>query len=343
MWIPRRLSSLTRRAAAPTTQDLPYNAIYPQPSKFGAFSRACAPSLPGPSLSRSEFDAFNSSRVAPVQDAFDLLNLEDQSRAGVQATSGRQMNQSSFPLPTMDSQFFSQPHAHYHQSQASPCLSALPPGAGHHSAALCTPSLLNPSQPGLSFPPVAHSGLLPQAFPYRPPAHATMTLQPGPKTLGHHPQVPATQRGPTTMGHSPPSPHSASHYPRPALKQVLTSEPARKLPHRAMSVVMWVGNLESSASLDELYTFFRQLDPVPLPPVHSAVLSILYMPSTNCALVNMRDEAALRDAVERFHGARLRPGAKSARLVCRRRGSEVGSESSRRKPPVLGPSRLVMV
>ena len=135
------------------------------------------------------------------------------------------------------------------------------------------------------------------------------------------------------MGHSS---LSSSQYSQPLFTQVLTSEPSSGPLHRAIAetgFVMWVGNLESSASLDGLYTFFRQIDPIPLPLAQSAVVSIMYMPSTNCALVNMRNEATLREAVERFHGSRLRPNTKSARLVCRRRGSELGSASSLVKSP----------
>lgn len=228
------------------------------------------------------------------------------------------MNQGSltgFPLSTMDSQLCSQPDARYHLT-----------GADQHSAAFSASSLLIPLQPAFSFPSVSHSGLLPAALPYHHSAQATMASQPGLKTLGH----------------SSISPHSPSYYSRPVFRQALTSEPSHKLPSRAipeMDFVMWVGNLESSASLDELYTFFRQIDPIPLPPVQSAVVSIMYMPSTNCALVNMRNEATLREAVERFHGSRLRPNTKLARLVCRSRGSESAPESSLMKLPESGPSR----
>lgn len=331
---------MTHRAATPT-QNPPDHAAYAQSSKLGALSRAYASTLSGPSLSRSEFDALHSPQpltpVAPARNAFDPLSLEGQ------FPTGARMNRGSFaglPVSTMDSHFFSQPDVRYHQSQASP-FSTLPPGADQHSAAFSTPSLLVP------FPSLTHSGLLPTAFPYHRSAQATMTSQPGFKTLDRQPpQVSVTQRETMPMSHSSLnlSLHSPSHYSQPVLRSDLTSEPSRKLPNRAiteMGYVMWIGNLESSASLDELYTFFRQIDPVPLPPVQSAVVSIMYMPSTNCALVNMRNEATLKEAVERFHGARLRPNTKSARLVCRRRGGELGSESSLMKPPEPGPSRWV--
>jgi hypothetical protein len=150
-----------------------------------------------------------------------------------------------------------------------------------------------------------------------------------------------------SMANSSLGPRSIPHDPQPLFKQVQMSEPPHnKTPYRVITetgFVMWVGNLESSASLDELYVFFRKIDPEPLPPEQSAVVSIMYMPSTNCALVNMQSEATLREAVERFHGSRLRPNAKSARLVCRRRGGEPGSESSLTQLPESGPSRWVAV
>ena len=337
MWYPPRPSSQIPRAAAPT-QNPPDHAAYTQASRIRAFSQMYASTLLGSSFPRPGFDALHSPRqllpLAPVQNTFDLLSLEDQqhhSRAKV--TGSRQMNQSSFtglPSSAMDSHCSSWPDARHHQSQPSPFSPSptLPPGVGRHPAAFNAPSLLIPLQPGLSFPSGAHSGLLPAAFPYHRPAQARMPPQPGFKTLDHRfPQVSATRGETTSMGHSSPSPRNISHYSQPHFKQVQGSEPSRQPPYRTITetgFVMWVGNLEGSASLDELYNFFRQVDPMPLPPEQSAVVSIMYMPSTNCALVNMRNEAALREAVEHFHGSRLRPNTKSARLVCRRRGGELG-------------------
>lgn len=44
---------------------------------------------------------------------------------------------------------------------------------------------------------------------------------------------------------------------------------------------------------------------MPLPPEQSAVVLIVYMPNTNCTLVEIRNEATLREPVERRHGSRL--------------------------------------
>ena len=344
---PPRPSSQTHRAAVPTQNPLGHTA-YAQSLKFGAFSQAYASTLPDPSLSRPEFDALPSPRQflppAPVRNALELLSLEGRYHPRAEVTGGRRMNQSSFTglLPiTEDSQLSSQPqpNARHHQSQASPLLT-LPPGVDQYPAAFTAPPLPIPLRLCLPFPSGAHSGLLPAAIPYHHSAQVTMGSQPGFKTRDDQsPQVCATQRETTPIGHSS---LSLSQYSRPLFTQALTSEPSPKPPHRAITetgFVMWVGNLESSASLDGLYTFFRQIDPIPLPLAQSAVVSIMYMPGTNCALVNMRNEATLREAVERFHGSRLRPNTKSARLVCRRRGSELGSKSSLVKSPESGLSR----
>ena len=350
MWHPPRPSSQTTMP----TQNPPDHATRAQP-RLTAFSQAYAPTLPGPSgLSRPEVDALHSPQhllpLAPVQSAFELLslkgNLEDQQHYSTTEVAGsRQMNQSSFaglPPSTMYSEFSSQPDAQNYPSKASlfsaPTLSQR---IDRHPAAFATPPLLIPLQPGSSFHSGAHFSLSPTAVPYHHPAHTAMPFLPGSKTLDQRFPLSATQGGTTFLGHPSPGPRSISHSSQPLVK---TSEPSRKLPYRAITetgFVMWVGNLESSASLDELYIFFRKIDPIPLTPGQSAVVSIMYMPGTNCALVNMRNEATLVEAVERFHGSRLRPNTKSARLVCRRRGGggELGSESSLVKPRESAPSR----
>jgi hypothetical protein len=82
---------------------------------------------------------------------------------------------------------------------------------------------------------------------------------------------------------------------------------------------MWVGSIDPTATLDELYRFFRQIDSDPLPPSESAVVSIYMTPKNRCAFVNYKTEPALLDSIRRFHGMRLfnRPGA--PRLACRRK------------------------
>lgn len=83
--------------------------------------------------------------------------------------------------------------------------------------------------------------------------------------------------------------------------------------------VMWVGNIDLTVTLDELYHLFRQVDNAPLPPSKSAVCSIYMIQSTRCALVNYKTESALVNSVQRFHGMRLRSHPHAPRLACRRK------------------------
>ena len=82
---------------------------------------------------------------------------------------------------------------------------------------------------------------------------------------------------------------------------------------------MWVGNIDPTVTLDELYHTFRQVDIGPLPPSESAVVSIYMIQKTRCALVNYREGHALMDSVRRFHGMRLRNHPHAPRLACRRK------------------------
>ncbi|KAL5482515.1 hypothetical protein ACEPAI_9109 [Sanghuangporus weigelae] len=126
--------------------------------------------------------------------------------------------------------------------------------------------------------------------------------------------------------------------------------------------VMWVGNVPSDATHDELWHFFtrpvspsiqlsadtrspyRQQQPQPQPP-HlpagllspngsssasdtnpvdaSGVQSVFLIARSNCAFVNYASEAYLAAAVQRFNGIPLRPGdPRCPRLVCRVRGKD---------------------
>ena len=84
--------------------------------------------------------------------------------------------------------------------------------------------------------------------------------------------------------------------------------------------VMWVGNIDSAVNVQELYEFFRQIDPIDSQsPEGSAVVSIFLIPKSNCAFVNFRTEAALIESITRFHGTRLRVYPGAPRLACRKR------------------------
>lgn len=91
---------------------------------------------------------------------------------------------------------------------------------------------------------------------------------------------------------------------------------------------MWVGNVPSNATPDELRAFFNRPLPTqspsqsresPNPPqVYGGVSSVFLIARSNCAFVNFESEAQLEAAVERFHGKPIRPdNPPCPRLVCR--------------------------
>lgn len=83
---------------------------------------------------------------------------------------------------------------------------------------------------------------------------------------------------------------------------------------------MWVGNIDSTVTVQELYEFFRQIDQTDSQsPEESAIVSIFLIPRSNCGFVNFRTEAALTEGILRFHGARLRLDPGTPRLACRKR------------------------
>ncbi|EJC97872.1 uncharacterized protein FOMMEDRAFT_23945 [Fomitiporia mediterranea MF3/22] len=142
---------------------------------------------------------------------------------------------------------------------------------------------------------------------------------------------------------------------QPKRKSVLPNPPVQR-----SEWVMWVGNVPSDATHDELWRFFtrsstqsgssdvemrssfgqRLSQPPHLPagllspsgsssasdasPVDSSgVTSVFLIARSNCAFVNYTNAVYLSSAVQRFNGIPLRPGdARCPRLVCRVRGKE---------------------
>jgi hypothetical protein len=101
-----------------------------------------------------------------------------------------------------------------------------------------------------------------------------------------------------------------------------------KTPAHRSEWVMWVGNVPSDATPDELRAFFNQ--PLPLqspsqtrespnpPQVYGGVSSVFLIARSNCAFINFESEAQLKAAVARFHGKPIRPdNPPCPRLVCR--------------------------
>jgi hypothetical protein len=82
---------------------------------------------------------------------------------------------------------------------------------------------------------------------------------------------------------------------------------------------MWVGNVPSDATHNELWRFFT--DPLKDSPTDVAesngVLFIFLIPRSSCAFINFESERCLKSAITRFHGRPLRLDSHCPRLVCR--------------------------
>ncbi|KAF8588557.1 hypothetical protein K439DRAFT_1406014 [Ramaria rubella] len=129
-----------------------------------------------------------------------------------------------------------------------------------------------------------------------------------------------------TASDSPPAGSRKAYHPNP--------------PPNRSEWVMWVGNVPSDATHDELWRFFNQPAPAhPPPPGTSAVMSsrqvqvqphahaddvwcgvasVFLISRSNCAFVNFETEHHLECAVNHFNGKPLRAkDARCPRLVCR--------------------------
>ncbi len=91
---------------------------------------------------------------------------------------------------------------------------------------------------------------------------------------------------------------------------------------------MWVGNVPSNATNDELWEFFDQPLPLPSPTqteppkdrqqVCGGVSTVFVMSRSNCAFINFESEAQLQAATARFNGQPIRPqNPRCPLLVCR--------------------------
>ena len=79
---------------------------------------------------------------------------------------------------------------------------------------------------------------------------------------------------------------------------------------------MWVGNVPSDATHEELYRFFN----VPYAPgeTTTGVVSIFPISRSNCAFVNYSGQGPLEEAIKRFNGKQLRPNdPRCPGFVCR--------------------------
>ena len=162
----------------------------------------------------------------------------------------------------------------------------------------------------------------------------------------HHPQE---SRGSTSRGTAPPrtplspNPGGSGNKPEPGAGDSTSDRGGATQrrsyhpnpPAHRSKWVMWVGNVPSDATQDELWRFFRgelpnpqQTQPLlpaglltPESDETEGVLSIFLITRTNCAFVNYSSETHLNEAIQHFNGLQLRPGdPRCPRLLCRVRG-----------------------
>ncbi|KAF8651947.1 hypothetical protein AX16_004590 [Volvariella volvacea WC 439] len=174
-------------------------------------------------------------------------------------------------------------------------------------------------------PPPPLSSLNPHTPPAHPPAEAPYHISSPISPVGSSP-APGAVRTRSFSSPSVPRPPpneearlSGVHY---GADRPLMRYPFRPNPPTVRSEwVMWVGNVPSDASYDELWQFFHT------PPDNSApqrdppsvgIMSMFIISRSCCAFVNFETEEQLQSAVARFDGKILRPDEpKSSPLVCR--------------------------
>ncbi|EIW81230.1 hypothetical protein CONPUDRAFT_82255 [Coniophora puteana RWD-64-598 SS2] len=87
--------------------------------------------------------------------------------------------------------------------------------------------------------------------------------------------------------------------------------------------VMWVGNVPSDATHDELWGFLKESPRGENGSPSDGVTSIFLISRSNCAFVNFDTEDHLSRAITRYNGQQLRPNDRRCpRLVCRARRKE---------------------
>lgn len=122
---------------------------------------------------------------------------------------------------------------------------------------------------------------------------------------------------------SPPGHNRLSSSERPLIRRSYHPNP----PPNRSEWVMWVGNVPSDATHDEVWRFFNQPpDPSLEDSLHdysrgnhqSGVLSVFLISRSCCAFVNFDSEVRLQQTIRRFNGKALRPDdPRCLRLVCR--------------------------
>jgi hypothetical protein len=164
------------------------------------------------------------------------------------------------------------------------------------------------------------------------PPYPSTSKNPPFRSRSGHPSNPRTETRPSSLPSASTSSIQAKTTETPSPSESRRDWPQErrsyhpKTPAHRSEWVMWVGNVPSDATPDELRAFFnRPLPPQsqsrerPNPPqVYGGVSSVFLIARSNCAFVNFESEAQLEAAVARFHGKPIRPdNPPCPRLVCR--------------------------
>lgn len=142
-------------------------------------------------------------------------------------------------------------------------------------------------------------------------------------------QVPPQRPYPSPISSGTPSQLQQPMGMRPPRRPSTLSPPVRRGEQKSADPrsehVMWVGNVPTDATQEELWSIFSTLPPLsPQAPELErdrwphGILSIFIIARSNCAFVNYTTPDYLTRAVEFFHGKSLRPhDARCPKLVCR--------------------------
>jgi len=124
--------------------------------------------------------------------------------------------------------------------------------------------------------------------------------------------------GPDSNPRVPSTPPPLSASSKPLLRREWHPRP----PPQRSPWVMWVGNVPSDATQEELWTFLSNASHRDASPGFSGVVSIFLIARSSCAFVNYASEGGLERAISFFNGLPLRPNdPQCPKLVCKVRKS----------------------
>jgi hypothetical protein len=177
------------------------------------------------------------------------------------------------------------------------------------------PYLLPSPVPALVYPSVSH---IPHVYTPAIPVH--IALPSHPYMSIPNPPFPPQYVLPQVAAPLPEAPHV--RFPASQASSVGGRSSRASLPRLRSEWVMWVGNVPTDASEEELWRFFCQMNPH---QTNNGLLSVHAMPKSNCAFVNYDSKANLDVAVASFDGRSCRPDDLGCpALVCRVRARDDG-------------------